>query len=77
MVTDGEAAPGYISRVELVDGRQHFEVLCRHDSDEPVEDQRAHPHPQFTPDGTQVLFTANHGGLSNLYFVPWDSATPA
>ena len=42
-----------------------------------IEDQRAHPHPQFTPDGAQVLFTANHGGLSNLYLVTWDTPQPA
>lgn len=72
MVTDGEAHPGCISRVELVDGQQRFEVLCRHNSYEPVEDQRAHPHPSFTPDGRHVIFTANHGGLSNVYAVGWD-----
>jgi hypothetical protein len=73
LVTDGEAAPGCIARVALVDGQQRFTILCRHDSEEPVEDQRAHPHPQFTPDGAQVLFTANHGGLSQLYLVPWEA----
>ena len=73
-VTDGEARPNCISRVAVRDGEQHFTVLCRHDTEEPVEDQRAHPHPQFTPDGRQVLFTANHGGLSSLYLVAWDAA---
>jgi oligogalacturonide lyase len=72
MVTDGEARPGCISRVELGDGRQVFEVLCRHDTVEPVEDQRCHPHPQFTPDGRRVLFTSNRGGSSNLYLVAWN-----
>lgn len=74
MVTDGEAHPGCISRVHLRDNRQVFEVLCRHDSYEPVEDQRAHPHPSFTPDGRQVVFTANHDGQSNIYLVDWEAA---
>jgi oligogalacturonide lyase len=76
-VTDGEAHPGCLSRVELVDGQQRFTVLCRHDSSEPVEDQRAHPHPSFTPDGRHVLFTANHVGLSNIYAVTWDAPADA
>ena len=73
MVTDGEARPGCISKVHLRAGQQVFEVLCRHDSNEPVEDQRAHPHPSFTPDGRRVVFTANHGGLSNIYLVDWEA----
>ena len=81
MVTDGEAQPGCISKVRLRAGapgsrmgQQVFEVLCRHDSREPVEDQRVHPHPSFTPDGRQVVFTANHGRQSNIYLVDWDTA---
>lgn len=72
MVTDGEAQPGCISRVHLQDGQQIFEVLCRHDTYEPQEDQRCHPHPSFTPDGSRVVFTANHAGLSNIYLIDWD-----
>lgn len=71
MVTDGEARPGCISKVHLRDGQQVFEVLCRHDTVEPEEDQRCHPHPSFTPDGQRVVFTANHDGLSNIYLVDW------
>jgi oligogalacturonide lyase len=71
MVTDGEACPGCISKVHLRDGQQLFEVLCRHDTEEPEEDQRCHPHPSFTPDGRRVVFTANHGGQSNIYLVDW------
>lgn len=72
MVTDGEAEPGCISRVRLEDGEQRFEVLCRHDTVEPVEDQRCHPHPQFTPDGRRVVFTSSRGGSSNVYLVDWN-----
>ena len=71
MVTDGEARPGCISKVHLRDGQQVFEVLCRHDSYEPEEDQRCHPHPSFTPDGQRVVFTASHGGQSQVYLVDW------
>lgn len=72
MVTDGEAQPGCISRVRLRGGRQVFEVLCRHDSYRYGDDQRCHPHPSFTPDGRQVVFTSNRSGSSNVYLVDWD-----
>lgn len=71
MVTDGEAHPGCISKVHLKDGRQEFEVLCRHDSYRFGDDQRCHPHPSFTPDGSRVVFTSNHGGTSNVYMTDW------
>ena len=71
MVTDGEANPGCISKVNLRDGQQLCEVLCRHDTEEPEEDQRCHPHPAFTPDGRRVVFTASHAGQSNIYLVDW------
>jgi oligogalacturonide lyase len=72
MVTDGEAAPGCISKVYCRDGQQIFEVLCRHDTSEPEEDQRTHPHPSFTPDGRQVVFTAARANGSNVYRVDWN-----
>jgi oligogalacturonide lyase len=71
MVTDGEARPGCISRVKLVDGKQIFEVLCRHDSYTFGDDQRCHPHPSFTPGGRQVIFTSNRTGTSNIYLTDW------
>jgi oligogalacturonide lyase len=74
MVTDGEARPGCISKVNLVDGCQEFEVLCRHDSYTFGDDQRCHPHPSFTPDGQQVIFTSNRTGSSNVYLTDWDGA---
>ena len=72
MVTDGEARPGCISKVHLVDGHQIFEVLCQHDSYTFGDDQRCHPHPSFTPDGRQVIFTSNRTGSSNVYLTDWD-----
>jgi oligogalacturonide lyase len=72
VVTDGEAKPGCISRVRLIDGRQEFEVLCRHDSYKNGDDQRCHPHPSFTPDGKRVVFTSNQTGSSNVYITGWD-----
>ena len=72
MVTDGEARPGCISKVHLRDGSQVFEVLCRHDSYTFGDDQRCHPHPSFTPDGQQVIFTSNRTGSSNVYLTDWD-----
>lgn len=72
LVTDGEAHPGCISKVFLKDGRQIFEVLCRHDSYQKGDDQRCHPHPSFTPDGSRVIFTSNKSGTSNIYLTDWE-----
>lgn len=72
MVTDGEARPGCISKVHLRDGCQEFEILCRHDSYTFGDDQRCHPHPSFTPDGQQVIFTSNRTGSSNIYLTDWN-----
>ncbi len=75
MVTDGEARPGCISKVHLRNARQGFEVLCRHDSYTFGDDQRCHPHPSFTPDGSQVIFTSNRTGTSNVYLTDWDGGS--
>jgi oligogalacturonide lyase len=75
MITDGEARPGCISKVHLRDGCQEFEVLCRHDSYTFGDDQRCHPYPSFTPDGSQVIFTSNRTGTSNVYLTDWDGAS--
>ena len=72
MVTDGEARPGCISKVRLREGKQVFEILCRHDSYTFGDDQRCHPHPSFTPDGRQVVFTSNRTGSSNVYLTDWN-----
>ena len=72
MITDGEARPGCISKVNLRDGCQEFEILCRHDSYTFGDDQRCHPHPSFTPDGRQVIFTSNRTGSSNVYLTDWE-----
>jgi hypothetical protein len=67
------ACPGCISKVYLRDGRQEFEILCRHDSYTIGDDQRCHPHPSFTSDGEQVIFTSNLTGTSNIYLTDWNS----
>lgn len=71
MITDGEAHPGCISRVVLQGEVQVFEPLCRHDAYKYDDDQRCHPHPSFTPDGTRVIFTSNCTGTSNVYMTEW------
>ena len=71
MLTDGEGKPGCISQVHLQNNAQKFEPLCRHDSYKYDDDQRCHPHPSFTPDGTQVIFTSNRTGTSNIYLTDW------
>jgi oligogalacturonide lyase len=72
MITDGEARPGCISQVHLRDGKQQFEILCRHDSYTFGDDQRCHPHPSFTSDGKQAIFTSNRTGTSNIYLTDWN-----
>ncbi len=72
MITDGEARPGCISKVHVREGKQVFETLCRHDSYTFGDDQRCHPHPSFTPDGSQVIFTSNRTGTSNVYLTDWN-----
>lgn len=54
------------------DGRQVFDVLCRHNSYTFGEDLRCHPHPSFTPDGRQVIFTSNRTGTRDIYLTDWD-----
>jgi oligogalacturonide lyase len=71
MVTDGEARPGFLSRVHLREGAQQFEPLCCHDSYKFGDDQRCHPHPSFTRDGRRVIFTSNQTGTSNVYLTDW------
>lgn len=71
MITDGEAEPGCISSVRCAGDKQEFEVLCRHDSYKFDDDQRCHPHPSFTHDGTRVIFTSNRTGTSNVYMTEW------
>jgi Tol biopolymer transport system component len=56
----------------LRDGKQICEILCRHDSYTFGDDQRCHPHPSFTPDGKQVIFTSNRTGTSNVYLIDWN-----
>jgi oligogalacturonide lyase len=73
MITDGERYPGCLSKVHLQNGQQIFEVICRHDSYRFVDDQRCHPHPSFSPDGQQVVFTSNRAGTSNIYLTSWDA----
>lgn len=71
MITDGEALPGCVSKIVLKDDLQEFEPLTRHDAYFYDDDQRCHPHPSFTPDGTRVIFTSNRTGTSNVYLTEW------
>lgn len=34
-----------------------------------VAPQHTHPHPSFSPDGSRVVFTSDHGGVAQLYEV--------
>lgn len=49
------------------DGYEGPRVLAFHRST--FNEQFNHPHAQFTPDGTKVLFTSDVGGYSNIYMV--------
>ena len=63
--------PGCISKIHLENGAQRFEPLCRHDAYKFDDDQRCHPHPSFTPDGTRVIFSSDRTGTTNVYLTDW------
>jgi oligogalacturonide lyase len=42
-------------------------ILCGHNST--LNIQQTHPHPRFSPDGKQVIFTSDMSGYSNVYLV--------
>ncbi len=42
-------------------------ILCEHYSSMNI--QQAHPHPRFTPDGKQVVFTSDRSGYCNVHVV--------
>jgi oligogalacturonide lyase len=42
-------------------------ILCQHRST--FNNQHAHPHPRFTPDGKHIMFTSDLTNYSNIYLV--------
>jgi oligogalacturonide lyase len=73
VVGDGTAAFSYQAQpfIQLFkwDGERYVgpKLLAYHRST--FNDQHAHPHPRFTPDGRAVLYTSDLTGYSNLYLV--------
>jgi oligogalacturonide lyase len=49
------------------DGFDGPRILCEHYSSMNI--QQAHPHPRFTPDGRQVVFTTDRSGYCNVHMV--------
>ena len=49
------------------DGYDGPRILCEHRSSMHI--QKSHPHPRFTADGKQVLFTTDHSDYCNVYLV--------
>ncbi|HID18335.1 TPA: oligogalacturonide lyase, partial [Candidatus Bathyarchaeota archaeon] len=49
------------------EGLEGPRILCEHRSS--LHIQQAHPHPRFSPDGSQILYTSNVSGYGNLYLV--------
>ncbi|MBA7713034.1 hypothetical protein ES703_122032 [subsurface metagenome] len=47
------------------DGFDGPRILCEHRSSMHI--QQVHPHPRFTADGKQVLFTTDFSGYGNVY----------
>lgn len=73
VVGDGTAAFSHHAQpfIQLFrwDGERYVgpKLLAYHRST--FNDQHAHPHPRFTPDGRAVLYTSDLTGYSNLYLV--------
>jgi len=42
-------------------------ILCEHRSS--LHIQQVRPHPRFSPDGNQILYTSDVSGYGNLYLV--------
>ena len=63
----GEAQP-YIQLFERQgDEYEEARVLAYHRST--FNDQHAHPHPRFTPDGSHVMYSSDLSGYANIYLV--------
>ena len=80
IVADGPAEPNspYVLLSRLVDGVfDGPRVLCTHRSSRHT--QHLHVHPRLSPDGTQVLFTADPTGYGQLFLadVPPFESLPA
>lgn len=58
----------YISLIKYEDGVARLKLLCRHNTS--WLSQRSHPHPIFTPDDANVIFTSDMEGTCNVYMVP-------
>lgn len=65
--TQGHAQP--FIQLFRWDGERYAgpKILAYHRST--FNDQHAHPHPRFTPDGRSVLYTSDLTGYSNIYLV--------
>ena len=71
-VTDGAGAPEHLCDSNSSNAGDHWNLgHCPYD-DGPVQvfaPQHTHPHPNFSPDGSRVIFTSDQTGQAQLYEV--------
>ena len=75
IVGDGSGDDPHLHLFDLKAGTQRR--LARHDTSWAVHQgnrQATHPHPSFSPDSRQVLFTSDRDGAPALYLVPVPAA---
>jgi len=69
---DGSGEPRFLCLSDSTNVGDHWEIdHCPYD-DGPVEvyaPQHTHPHPNFSPDGSRIVFTSDRTGHSQLYEV--------
>jgi oligogalacturonide lyase len=67
---DGSGEPRFLCLSDSTNAGDHWEIdHCPYD-DGPVEvhaPQHTHPHPNFSPDGSRIVFTSDRTGHSHLY----------
>ena len=71
-IDDGVGEPTLLCQSEASSAGAHWNIdHCPYD-DGPVDvfaPQHTHPHPNFSPDGTRVVFTSDRSGHAQLYEV--------
>lgn len=66
-ITDRAGGDNAIAIIHTGDGIGRFERLCFHNSS--WKSQGCHPHPQFSPGGSRLVWTTDGEGVSQVYMM--------
>lgn len=58
----------YVGLIEYKNQQAKVSLLCRHNTS--WRTQHSHPHPIFTPDNKNIIFSSDRGGRCNVYMAP-------